>query len=239
MQQEIALAIRVHRVGAVLDGGHHAVLRGHLNFRRIAHETMRDLLDFLSESGREQQRLATLRRQHREDAADRRQKAHVEHAIGLVQHQHLDARQIQVALFDVVDQTTGRGHQHVHAAAQRVGLWPHADAAENDRARHARVSGVFAQVVMHLQGQLARGREDERARRARNRATGRGRQALDQRQRERGGLAGAGLRAGEQVAALQHERNGALLDRCGGGVAERIERTRDRGLEPKRNKRHG
>ena len=46
------------------------------------------------------------------------------------------------------------------------------------------------------------------------------RQALQDRQHEAGGLAGAGLRAGEQVAAVQHGGNRLQLDRRGDGVAE-------------------
>jgi hypothetical protein len=46
-----------------------------------------------------------------------------------------------------------------------------------------------------------------------------GRQAVQHGQREAGGLAGAGLRACEQVAALQHGGNGLRLDRSGDVVA--------------------
>ena len=46
-----------------------------------------------------------------------------------------------------------------------------------------------------------------------------GRQAVQDRQGEAGGLAGAGLGAGQQVAAGQHGRNRLGLDRGGDGVA--------------------
>jgi hypothetical protein len=44
-------------------------------------------------------------------------------------------------------------------------------------------------------------------------------QALQHRQHEAGGLAGAGLGAGQQVAALEHGGNGLGLDGGGGVVA--------------------
>jgi len=44
-------------------------------------------------------------------------------------------------------------------------------------------------------------------------------EALQQRQREAGGLAGAGLRAGENVAAFQNEGNALRLDGRGDGIA--------------------
>jgi hypothetical protein len=46
---------------------------------------------------------------------------------------------------------------------------------------------------------------------------------FDERQQEGGGLAGSGLRAGNQVAAFQCRGNGLLLDRGGGADAHGIE----------------
>jgi hypothetical protein len=63
-------------------------------------------------------------------------------------------------------------------------------------------------------------------------------QALQQRQGESGGLAGASLRAGEQVAAGQRGRNGGGLDRGGFGVALFGERTQQRGRKPEGFKTH-
>jgi hypothetical protein len=45
------------------------------------------------------------------------------------------------------------------------------------------------------------------------------RQVLDQRQREAGGLAGAGLGGAEEVAAGQDDRDGLLLDGGRDGVS--------------------
>jgi hypothetical protein len=46
-----------------------------------------------------------------------------------------------------------------------------------------------------------------------------GRKALQQRQREAGGLAGAGLRGAQQIAPCEYDRDGLRLDGSGGGVA--------------------
>jgi hypothetical protein len=56
--------------------------------RRLQHAVGK-LLDLVGEGGREQQALALLR-QHGEDALDVGDEAHVEHAVGFVEHQHLD-----------------------------------------------------------------------------------------------------------------------------------------------------
>ena len=62
---------------------------------------------------------------------------------------------------------------------------------------------------MHLQRKLARRHEHQAARLTRpGRGTAADEQAIDHRQAERRGLAGAGLRAREQIVAAEDDRNG-------------------------------
>ncbi len=70
-----------------------------------------------------------------------------------------------------------------------------------------------------LAGQLARRREDERTCAAARRRLTVGGEALQDRQRERGRLAGSRLRDAEQILAGEQARNGLHLDGCGGRVA--------------------
>ena len=64
--------------------------------------------DLVREGRREQQVLAP-GRQDREDLADVADEAHVEHPVGLVEDEDLDARQVDRALADVVEQAARRG----------------------------------------------------------------------------------------------------------------------------------
>jgi hypothetical protein len=77
-----------------------------------------------------------------------------------------------------------------------------------------------------LRGELARRHEDEDADVPLRRA-----QALQDRQGEAGGLAGAGLRGGEQVAAGEDDGDGLRLDRRGNGVALLGDSAQQLGLE--------
>ena len=54
------------------------------------------------------------------------------------------------------------------------------------------------------------------------------REALQRGQREGGGLAGTGLGAGHEVAALENEGNGLLLDRARLLVAKLLHRLQQR-----------
>jgi hypothetical protein len=51
---------------------------------------------------------------------------------------------------------------------------------------------------------------------------------MERRQRERCGLAGAGLGDAQEVTALQQRRNGLLLDRSGVRIALGVERAQER-----------
>ena len=65
--------------------------------------------------GGEEQRLACKWRQF-ENALDVGDEAHVEHAVGFVDDHDLHAGQEQLAAFEMIEQTPGRGDQHVDAA---------------------------------------------------------------------------------------------------------------------------
>ena len=94
---------------------------------------------------------------------------------------------------------------------------------------------VGLDALVHLDRELARGREDEAAHRVQRgrEALGRERrEALQQRQGEARGLAGAGLRGSQQVAPGKDDGDGLRLD--GGGFCVTLFRdgTEQLGHEP-------
>jgi hypothetical protein len=76
-------------------------------------------LDLVGEGGREQQVLALLGQQ-REDLLDVADEAHVEHAVGFVQHQDLDAGEVDGLLGAVVEQAARGGDEDVDRFLRRV-----------------------------------------------------------------------------------------------------------------------
>ena len=117
-----------------------------------------------------------------------------------------------------VEQTPGGSGQHIKAGTDGVHLRLLAHAAEYDVAGQGQVTTVIGHTLAYLCGKLARWRENQRANLALARAWAIG-QTLQHRQGKTGGLAGAGLSAGQQIATFKHGGNGLELDRCGGGVA--------------------
>ena len=107
--QQVVLCLDGHREHKLVDGVGGRRGGRDLHAGRIAHQVGDLAHGLLVEGRREQQRLA-LGRRLAHNATDGGQKAHVEHAVGLVEHQDLNLVQVAGALLDQVDQTTRRGN---------------------------------------------------------------------------------------------------------------------------------
>ncbi|VUD75088.1 hypothetical protein MET9862_05728 [Methylobacterium symbioticum] len=189
---------------------------GHLDALGVVQERVREALDLRRHRRREEQRLAR-EGHHLHDALDVGDEAHVEHAVGLVDDEELDAGQQQLAALEMVEQAPRRRDQHVGAAGQLGILVGEGDAADDQRDVELVVGAVALEILLDLGGELAGRLQDEGARHPRAGAAG-----LEQgqhRQREGRRLAGPGLGDAEHVAPRQDVGNGLGLDGRRLGVA--------------------
>jgi hypothetical protein len=130
-----------------------------------------------------------------------------------------DAAQVDVALAHQVDEPAGRGDEHVEPVAQRLHLRALPHAAEDDGRAELEELAVGAEAVVDLRRQLARRREDQAAHaRRRARRPRRDGEPVQDRQREGGRLAGAGLGAAQDVAPFEYVGDRLRLDGRGGGI---------------------
>jgi len=195
--------------------------------------------DLVREGRREQQVLAAGGEQ-REDPADVADEAHVQHPVGLIQHENLDAAQVKCPLPDMIKQAARRGDQDIHTLPQRLSLRGDVDPAEDHRGGQRQVSAVNAHALLDLGGQFARRRQNQGAHEpARRRRVCRRRQALQERQREGGRLAGARLRPRQHVAPLQDGWDGLGLNRRRRLVALVGEGAQEFGAQAERGERRG
>jgi len=194
------------------DGRRGGCLRGHLDALRLVQEVVGEALDFRRHGGREEKRLSR-EGQLLADALDVGNEAHVEHTIGLVDHQNLDAVQKQLAALEMVEQPAGGRDHHIGAAIELAVLIVIGHAA--DQKRHGQLMALAEDLEMlgDLGGKLAGGFQDQRARHARSCAPTL--QPRQHREHERGGLAGSGLGDAEHVAASDDEGDSFIL--YGGG----------------------
>ena len=200
----------LHRVGRLAGAGNldeHGVVqhRGHA------------LLDVARDGGREQQGLARAGKP-RHNLAHAGPKAHVEHAVGLVEHENLHVRQVDFLALHEVDESAGRGHEHVAARLEALELTVVALAADDRGDALARDGAKLVSHSVNLLGKLAGGRDDEGTRG--DLALCGLAHKLKHRQRERAGLARARLRRCHDVAPLEHDGDGLRLHRRGIGEAQ-------------------
>jgi hypothetical protein len=216
---ELGVVGYVHE--AVLDIG--LPLRGravHV-LARIARVGLRDLSRGALERGGEEERLA-LGGALGDDPVHRRLEAHVEHPVGLVEHEDADVLQREVAALEQVLEPARGGDDDVRARGQ-LGLALEPDAAVHDGYRERAGVGHGLQLVDDLAGELARRGEDERRGASRLRGD-----EVGDRYPERQGLAGPGGRLGKDVPPGEHVTDDELLDREGCVEAAGAEGGRDR-----------
>ena len=212
MRKQRALAILPYRMHALRDEFRFRVAPRDFHHHRVVQQAIGQGADVIGKSGRKQQVLS-LRRQQREDALHVMDEAHVEHAVGFIQHQNFHLRQIHRLLIRMIEQTPRCRHQNIHAFFQGIDLRRNAHAAKNHRRAQRQIFAVSAHALFDLRRQLACGRHNQRAHRMRARL-GQGRhQPLQQRQRKCSGLAGAGLRARKDIATVENDRNRLHLHR--------------------------
>ena len=149
--------------------------------------------------------------------------AHVQHAVGFVQDQNFNARQVQKTLALQVQQTTGGGDQNVDTAFDFVDLGVHSHATKDHGGIELEVFAVIAHRLFNLSRQFAGWGEHQGADGFAAKAVlARFAQAelVQQRQGERGCFAGAGLSASQQILSGQNGWNGLGLNGGRGVVAE-------------------
>ena len=148
------------------------------------------------------------------------QEAEVEHFVGLVEHQHRQPAELQVALLREVEQAPWRADDDVDALLQRLDLRLVGPATVDGRHGQLALTGGEVlrrggEVSGHLQAQFAGWDDDERARDTAQRALGVGGDALQQRHPEGQGLAHAGARLTDEVVARERKRQRQFLDSKG------------------------
>jgi hypothetical protein len=221
LEQQVGFLGIGNGINDVLHGLGGRPARANLNRLGILHRPFDERLD-LRRNGCGKQRGVALARAFVQYPAHVGQKSHVEHPVGLVEHEELNLVQPQRPTLQMIEQTSRRGDHDVGAGAQLVVLPTVADAAKNHSGFQIGEARVIVDGGFHLRGEFARGFEDERARAGRVLP-----ELRKDGQAERGGLAGAGLRTADDVASGEHERDGAELDGRRLDVTHRLDAIHD------------
>ncbi len=104
--------------------------------------------------GGKHQRLP-VRRKLCHDFADVVDESHVEHTVGFVEHETLDAAEAQRIAFDEIEKPAGRGDEDIQAGKQCADLRAHRHAADHQRGSDPQMTAVSAEAIENLARQLA------------------------------------------------------------------------------------
>ena len=130
----------------------------------VALVALRERDDGLGQGGGEQQGAAPGRRGV-EDFLELLAKAEVEHFVGLVEHDDAQGRGVELAALDMIAQASGGADDEMRAGLQQPRLAPRVHAADADDDAAARLGVEPFKLALNLEGQFARGRDDEAERR--------------------------------------------------------------------------
>ncbi|MGY4596418.1 hypothetical protein ACVWXL_004164 [Bradyrhizobium sp. GM22.5] len=185
---------------AVLDIGVTAFVAGDLDPERPLLILLGQRDDTARERRREHQGAARVRR-GLEDELHVLAKAEIEHLVGLVEHDHLQFRDIETAASQMIAQPAGRADDDMSAGRKLALLAPGVHAADAGDDAPARMLVQPGQLAMDLQGKLAGRRHDQGKRCTRPlEPLGVAQQVLGHGEPIGQGLAGAGLCRNQEIA---------------------------------------
>ena len=158
--QEIKFLIVRDRVKGVCDRLIDRAVDSDLDPGRIPQSECRDRRNFRWNRGRKKQGLP-FSGTPGNNVFDDRQKAHVEHAIDLVEHENVDIAQTDRSLFEIVDQAARSGDNDIDSPFEFAALQAVAYPAKNrDRAKIGETREI-PEGGLHLGGEFARGLKHE------------------------------------------------------------------------------
>ena len=211
--QEWGFQFLIDRIDRLRNAAGGCGLAFGIDRERVAQEFFGKLRDWSGHRRREKQSLFRCRNVA-QDFANIRQETHVEHAIRLVQNQHLEPGKFGVRIGKMIEQSTRRGDDHIDTGLEGSSLCGHGHATEDGGGTNACTCGEQLELFLDLRGQLAGWRQDQGS----SHTTWFVQQSLQNRQHEGGGLAASGHGATEHVAALERRWDGLRLNRCWGFV---------------------
>ena len=180
------------------------------------HVLVRELENPLRERRRVQKRLTAVGERHAPyQEAEIVDEAHVEHAVGFVDDEDFGGVEPIRVLLEVVDQTAGRADEDVHSVLQALELLGVVDASVHGVDREAAVAPEELRLLANLDHELARRRDDQRARArdtAARRLLRRAKQAGEGPDEVRRGLARSRLRLTGDVVTGERQRQSRGLN---------------------------
>ena len=224
--------VRLHEVDEVLDVGVRGAGGGAFDARGIGLHAVGERHDLARERRRHEVRAMVFRREA-DDGLEVVAEPEVEHAIGLVEHDGGELRSVDGAALEMIEEPTRRADDDGRPGAERASLVAVVAAAGDGSDLHAQRRVEPRELDLHLGGELARRRDDERAGAgcALRRGAGVTLDGLANDEPDRERLARAGLRADPEITPDVRGVEDRLLNGRERGVALLRDRARELGSQ--------
>ena len=188
-----------------------APLRRKIDMFRCRREAFDQAQDRIVQSSAHQNRLAS-RGQERADPFHIGYEAHIQHAIRLVDHQHRDRVEKQLAASVQVQKSARRCNHNIGSTGERADLFSHRHASDQQSVTNPQALSEGFGHIRRLHRKLSRRVQHQRTRQGR--ALPAVRKNIEQRQNKGTRLAGSRLRNADHITIHQHIRNCLFLNRC-------------------------
>ena len=213
--QQGRLFLLVDGVGQLGNRRCRCIARGYRDLNGVLHQPFGQLANIVGEGCREHQVLAALGQQI-DNPLDIVDKAHIQHTVSFIQHQHFQLVKLHRILSVQINQPPRGGHQDIHPPAQLHHLRVDLDTAKDHRRCQGHMLAVNSHIFTHLGSQLTGWRQDQGAHPIGSGALATA-QLFQYRQGKTGGLSSAGLGSGHHIPPFENSWYGFRLN--GEGVS--------------------
>ncbi len=225
LEEKRGLQVLSHRVKRVRDRGR-GCDAAHLDRFRAVQDLVGENADVVGHGGREHEVLPLVGKRP-QDLPHVGEKAHVEHLVRLVQHKHLDLREVDRPLGDVIQKAAGTGDHDIGPFLQSLYLGVDVYPAVDSDAFQPGLLRQGDERFVDLLGELAGRGKHEAAQPAALTVD----QAVQHGKAEGGRLAGAGLGEAQDVLSGHDRRDCLQLDGCRGEIPHGLDACLDLGVK--------
>jgi hypothetical protein len=172
LDQQASLLFLRHKANTLLNQLRRLLFWNDRNADWVVQDGVREISNLRLHRRRKHQCL-TLARHMLEDPTNGRKEAHVQHAVRFVKDERVQAFQMNIALFNQVQQTSGCGHNHIDAFAKSTHLRLLSNSAIDRGNSNGGKGSVVRKAFVNLNSQFASTRENQHANLARSTFRGR------------------------------------------------------------------
>ena len=216
--EERSLTAFVNAVKFLTDAFNRSALRSNFHPHRVRSQNRRSKFQNFIRHRCAKEQILSIRREHRDHFADIMDKAHVEHAVGFVEHKEFQLLQRNSLLPNQIKQAPRSCNKHIDTANQVALLRSIAHTTKNACRRNRRELRISLEAIFHLNRKFTSRQKNQCTASLWRTELPRIQQTLQNRERKRSRLTRPRLSNSQEILAFEQARDGSFLNRGRGFV---------------------